>query len=89
MNENNEMVQQKNAVDNETVVQATPSAQPAAVRDPRNIGQYAIDKTFDAAGRELDRLEKEKPGTRRKLAGITSIALGAGGIGTGIYLLVS
>lgn len=74
--------------------QMQPTPQPAQMqtapaRDPRSLGQYAIDKTFEAAGRELDRMEQEKPGTRRKLAGITTLVLGVGGISTGIYLLTT
>lgn len=87
MNENYEMIQQNN----QEILQAPTLAQmqQAQIRDPRSLGQYAIDKTFDVAGRELDRMEQEKPGTRRKLAGIVSMAVGIGGIGTGIYLLAS
>lgn len=66
MNENNEMVQQNNQEAMQTPQPAQFQQAPAC--DPRSLGQYAIDKTFAAAGRELDRMEKEKPGTRRKLA---------------------
>ena len=87
MNENNKKVQQ-----NKQKAKQNPSPaqmQQVPVRDPRSFGQYFVDKTFDAAGRELDRIEQQKPGTRRKLAGIASLTFGIGGVSAGIYLLTS
>ena len=69
-------------------MQVTPSAQLAPVLDPKNYGQYAI-KIVDAVGREPDRMEEEKLGTRRKLAGIVSMAVGVSGIGAEFYFLTS
>ena len=91
-NEKMEMNQQQNT---QTGMQAPPVAQPTGGmyaspyygRDPRSLGQYTVDRAFDSAGRELQRMENEKPGTRRKIAG--GIALGvsvASGV-TGIVLL--
>ena len=47
------------------------------------------DKTIKAMSDELQRLEAERPGTRRKLAGIASVGGGVTGICLGIYLLTS
>lgn len=58
-------------------------------KDHRGPIQYLADRSIEAAGNELNRLEQEKPGTRRKLAGIASLGIGATGIGAGIYLLTS
>ncbi len=57
-------------------------------RDSRTFGQYAVDRTFEEMGKGFRRLEAEKPGSCRKLAGISLIGLGTIGIGTGVYLLV-
>ena len=74
--------------DNSATKQSSPrNAQP--IKDSRDPIRYTIDRGFDAVGNELDRMEQEKPGTRRKLAGIASIGFGATGIGAGVYLLMS
>ena len=59
------------------------------VWDQRSPGQYLIDKTFELTNKHLQCLEKEKPGTRRKLAGITSLGAGVTSICFGIYFLTS
>ena len=56
-------------------------------RDPRTPAQYFIDKTFEAIGGELDRLENEKPGTRRKLGGAACFAISAGAAIAGSVLM--
>ena len=53
--------------------QTPPQPKQPPVRDPRTLGQYTVDKTFEAAGKELDRMEQEKPGTRRKVWGCVSL----------------
>ena len=79
---------------NEVATNANPTKQSASKaklpkKDPRDPIQYAIDRGFDAAGNELDRMEQERPGTRRKLAGIASLGVGVTGITAGVYLLIT
>lgn len=59
------------------------------VWDLRSPRQNLIDRAFEAREKELQHLEQEKPGTRRKLAGITSLGAGVTGICLGIYFLTS
>ena len=79
---------------NEVATNANPTKQSASKaklpkKDPRDPIQYAIDRGFDAAGNELDRMEQERPGTRRKLAGALLIGAGLGSATAGVYLFTS
>jgi len=80
---------------NEVATKATPASKKnvsktnQSMKGPRDPVRYAIDKSFEAVGDELDRMEQEKPGTRRKLAGVASIGVGVTGLTAGVYLLTS
>ena len=84
MNQSNERFKRSG----DAVIQNTMTESQRGLNEPKGYGQYTIDKAFAFAGRELALMEKEKPGTRRKLAGIACLTLGAGGMGTGLYLLL-
>ncbi len=84
MNSNNK----QNQLANRPQTAADASAANPQNRDSRSVGQYAVDRTFEAMGKGLRRLEAEKPGACRKLAGVSLIGLGTTGITAGIYLLV-
>ena len=70
-----------------------PVSKPPAIkpehRDLRDVGCYAIDKTVDTIKDGLRHMESEKPGTGRKLAGVSATGVGLTMTGIGIYLLVS
>lgn len=71
-------------------MQASPLAQQQQMTwNLKSLTQSPADKTIKAMSDELQRLEAEKPGTRRKLAGIASVGGGVTGICLGIYLLTS
>ncbi len=71
-------------------MQASPLAQQQQTPwNLKSLTQSPADKTIKAMSDELQRLEAEKPGTRRKLAGIASVGGGVTGICLGIYLLTS
>ena len=86
MNKKNEVAKKANP---STDLKSPRAKQPQPKKDPRDPIQYLTDKTFEAAGKGLNRLEQEKPGTCRKLAGIASLGAGATGIGAGVYLLIT
>lgn len=72
----------------ETPATKTPTGKPAA-RDPRGFEYYALDKTVDTFKGGMKHLEREKPGTCRKIAGAAATGIGLTTTGIGIYLLVS
>ena len=66
------------------------SSQEGQLKEPsRGLGHYAVDKTFSALGKGVNRMEEQKPGTLRKIAGIGATGLGITGTAVGIYLLVT
>ena len=57
--------------------------------DLNKMGCHAIDKAADTATSELDKLDKEKPGTRRKVIGLSMLGGGLTGACIGGYLLLT
>ena len=53
------------------------------------MGYHAIDKTAEAVTDQLDKLDQQKPGTRRNVIGLTMLGGGLTSAGIGAYLLLS
>lgn len=55
-------------------------------KDPRGIGYYAVDKTFETVKDGFRHLEEERPGTNRRITAISLTGIGLTTMGVGISL---
>lgn len=83
------MNNEKNTKQMTKAASAAPANNKPAQRDPRGFGYYAFDKTLDTVKGGIKRLDEEKPGTGRKMAGAAATGIGLTTATIGVYLLVT